>query len=101
MKTTTKIEFQNTFEKEVYEGLTAFPKRLSSKWFYDKKGDKLFQKIMELPEYYLTSCEYNIIEKHQQEIAKLFDEPQGFDLVELAAKMLVPTSIQSRLGAGD
>ena len=85
MKTTTKIEFQNTFEKEVYEGLTAFPKRLSSKWFYDKKGDKLFQKIMELPEYYLTSCEYNIIEKHQQEIAKLFDEPQGFDLVELGA----------------
>ena len=85
MKTTTKIEFQNTFEKEVYEGLTAFPKRLSSKWFYDKKGDKLFQKIMELPEYYLTSCEYNIIEKHQEEIAKLFDEPQGFDLVELGA----------------
>ena len=85
MKTTTKIEFQNTFEKEVYEGLTAFPKRLSSKWFYDKKGDKLFQKIMELPEYYLTSCEYNIIEKHKQEIAKLFDEPQGFDLVELGA----------------
>lgn len=85
MKTTTKIEFQNTFEKEVYEGLTAFPKRLSSKWFYDKKGDKLFQKIMELPEYYLTSCEYNIIKKHQEEIAKLFDEPQGFDLVELGA----------------
>ena len=85
MKTTTKIEFQNTFEKEVYEGLTAFPKRLSSKWFYDKKGDKLFQKIMELPEYYLTSYEYNIIEKHQQEIGKLFDEPQGFDLVELGA----------------
>ena len=38
--------FNSTFEKEVNEGLVAFPKYLSSKWFYDKKGDKLFQNYM-------------------------------------------------------
>ena len=65
MKTTTALQFKNTFEKEVYEGLTAFPKRLSSKWFYDKKGDKLFQEIMDLPEYYLTGCEFQIIDQYK------------------------------------
>ena len=78
-------EFQSTFEKEIYEGLTAFPKYISSKWFYDKKGDKLFQEIMHLPEYYLTGCEYEILDTYTQEINALFDDPQGFDLIELGA----------------
>ena len=85
MKTTTVLQFKNTFEKEVYEGLTAFPKRLSSKWFYDKKGDKLFQQIMDLPEYYLTGCEFQIIDQYKNEIATLFQESKGFDLIELGA----------------
>lgn len=73
------------FEKEVHEGLTSFPKYLSSKWFYDKKGDKLFQDIMAMPEYYLTNCEYNIMERYAQELAKAFDNDKGFDLIELGA----------------
>ena len=48
----------DTFSKEVSDGLTAFPKYLSSKFFYDEIGDNLFQKIMALPEYYLTKAEY-------------------------------------------
>lgn len=80
-----KITFATEFEKEVYEGLTAFPKYLSSKYFYDKTGDKLFQQIMALPEYYLTDCEYDIIAQHKNELAQLFKADKGFDLIELGA----------------
>ncbi|TPN85947.1 L-histidine N(alpha)-methyltransferase [Aquimarina algicola] len=76
----------STFEKEVYEGLTAFPKYLSSKFFYDEIGDKLFQQIMALPEYYLTRAEYEIFETHALEIVNSFDtDKNGFDLIELGA----------------
>ena len=85
MKTEQQTQFKTAFEQEVYEGLTAFPKKISSKWFYDKKGDKLFQQIMALPEYYLTGCEYDIIDTHKEEITNLFQERAGFDLVELGA----------------
>ncbi len=76
----------STFEKEVCEGLTAFPKYLSSKFFYDEVGDKLFQQIMELPEYYLTRAEYEIFETHKSKIIQSFDiDKEGFDLIELGA----------------
>lgn len=74
------------FKEEVYNGLTAYPKYLSSKYFYDEIGDKLFQDIMAMPEYYLTDCEFNILEKHKEKIAKVFtniDKP--FSLFELGA----------------
>ncbi len=83
MNTTKK--FTSTFEQEVYEGLTAFPKKLSSKWIYDKAGDKLFQDIMAMPEYYLTDCEYNILKTRTQAIAEQFQDENGFDLIELGA----------------
>ena len=51
------------FKTDVQEGLSAFPKFLSSKYFYDKTGDELFQKIMNLPEYYLTRAELEIFQK--------------------------------------
>ena len=76
----------NTFSKEIYEGLTSFPKYLSSKFFYDQAGDKLFQQIMELPEYYLTNAEYDIFQLHKNDILTSFDSnKEGFDLVELGA----------------
>lgn len=73
----------STFATEVLEGLSAQPKRLSSKWFYDELGDALFQQIMAMPEYYLTRAEYWILEKHSKEIVKLL--PSDFQLVELGA----------------
>ncbi|GAA3513773.1 L-histidine N(alpha)-methyltransferase [Aquimarina addita] len=76
----------DTFSKEVNEGLTAFPKYLSSKFFYDKIGDKLFQKIMALPEYYLTTTEFDIFKSQKTQITESFDNiKEGFDLVELGA----------------
>ncbi|WP_299431922.1 L-histidine N(alpha)-methyltransferase [uncultured Aquimarina sp.] len=75
-----------TFGKEVHEGLTSFPKYLSSKFFYDEVGDKLFQQIMDLPEYYLTNAEYDIFQLHKTNIIQSFDfNKNGFDLVELGA----------------
>jgi len=86
MKTKKSEQHLDTvFQKEIHEGLTAFPKYISSKWFYDKTGDQLFQQIMHLPEYYLTGCEYEILDTHTAEIAQLFSDKQGFDLVELGA----------------
>lgn len=78
--------FTSAFEQEVYEGLTTYPKHLSSKYFYDEIGDKLFQDIMAMPEYYLTDSEFSILGENKAEIAELFgksDEP--FSLFELGA----------------
>lgn len=76
----------SSFEKEVSEGLTAFPKYLSSKFFYDEVGDELFQQIMALPEYYLTRTEYEIFETRKSDIIQSFDaDNEGFDLIELGA----------------
>ena len=80
-----KTTYISNFEKEVAQGITAFPKYLSSKYFYDKKGDKLFQEIMAMPSYYLTDCEFEILETQQEEITKAFNDEGGFDLIELGA----------------
>lgn len=85
---TTKIQPQRstTFQDEISEGLSSFPKYLSSKYFYDKKGDKLFQEIMAMPGYYLTGCEFQILSTHTETIGELFrDRENGLDLIELGA----------------
>ncbi len=74
------------FEEDVYTGLTDFPKHLSSQYFYDAAGDRLFQDIMDMPEYYLTDSEYTILDTYKEEIANLFSSgSEGFNLIELGA----------------
>jgi dimethylhistidine N-methyltransferase len=85
MRTTSDIRTYTDFEKDVLEGLQAQPKHLSSKFIYDEKGDKLFQKIMAMPEYYLTECEFNILKHQSPSIVEKFNLKQGFDLIELGA----------------
>ncbi len=86
MNTKTKPPLNTAFKNEVFEGLTTFPKHLSSKYFYDKKGDKLFQEIMAMPEYYLTGCEFEILSTNTKIIGELFrDRENGLDLIELGA----------------
>ena len=77
--------YTNAFEEDVYKGLTSYPKKLSSKYFYDEKGDKIFQQIMNMPEYYLTDAEYSIIESYTEKIAAAFNDENGFDIIELGA----------------
>ena len=76
----------STFARAVYQGLTGHPKSLPSRYIYDEKGDELFQKIMELPEYYLTRCEKEILLEHGNRICSRFCESNhAFNLVELGA----------------
>ncbi|WP_426997483.1 L-histidine N(alpha)-methyltransferase [Pseudarthrobacter sp. N5] len=54
---------------DVLAGLTASPKTLPSKWFYDERGSGLFEQITELPEYYPTRAEREVLELFAEEIA--------------------------------
>ena len=77
---------ESDFAKAVYQGLTANPKKLPSRYIYDEKGDALFQQIMKLPEYYLTNCEKQILEDHKEKICSYFCQDNlPFKLVELGA----------------
>ena len=96
MSANIRRDLQKEFGEEVYTGLTAPQKYLSSAYFYDETGDMLFQKIMELPEYYPTGCEYEILDTHKNEIAALFSDPDGFDLFELGAGDAMKTKILLR-----
>ncbi|CAN5436594.1 L-histidine N(alpha)-methyltransferase [soil metagenome] len=57
------------FREEVLAGLSASPRTLPSKFFYDERGADLFQKICELPEYYITRTEQDILRTHGAEMA--------------------------------
>lgn len=74
------------FLNDVISGLSAIPKKLDSKYFYNAEGDALFQKIMQSDEYYLTNCEFEIFKARGPEIAALFKSKlHEFDLLELGA----------------
>jgi len=85
MKNQSATMFESVFAEDTYKGLTSYPKYLHSKYIYDKKGDKLFQEIMAMPEYYLTSCEFDILKQNKTDIAKIFSSENDFDLIELGA----------------
>lgn len=57
--------------REVLRGLTSNPKTLPPKLFYDAVGAELFERITELPEYYLTRAELEILRARSGEIATL------------------------------
>jgi L-histidine N-alpha-methyltransferase len=50
-------------------GLSARPKMLPPRWFYDSRGSQLFEQITELPEYYPTRTEREILQAHADDIA--------------------------------
>ncbi|QNJ97900.1 L-histidine N(alpha)-methyltransferase [Constantimarinum furrinae] len=86
MTSQTPPIIDSAFRRDVLNGLTHYPKYLYSKYIYDEAGDALFQQIMELPEYYLTKCEFEILATHTAEIANAFrGNENGFDLIELGA----------------
>lgn len=77
---------KDQFAQDVIEGLTATPKKLPSKYFYDEKGDRLFQQIMNLDEYYLTKSEYEILDTYKSQLLSLFsDQTDQFNVVEFGA----------------
>lgn len=74
------------FLQNVLKGLHSSPKYLDSKYFYDKKGDELFQKIMASEEYYLTDSELEIFTTQTSQIAdSLLKEDTQLDVIEFGA----------------
>jgi dimethylhistidine N-methyltransferase len=59
------------FRADVLKGLSARPKTLPSKYLYDEIGSGLFEKICELPEYYLTRTELKLLRRHGAEMAAM------------------------------
>ncbi len=85
MQSSSQIQ-PSGFAADILKGLSAEPKFLSSKYFYDDEGSRLFQQIMALPEYYLTRAEFEIFQTQTNEIFAAFTEMnKSFDLIELGA----------------
>lgn len=77
---------EQTFAQHVKEGLSLTPKKISSRYFYDAEGDRLFQKIMQLEEYYLPGCEMDIIFDKSRAIASdIVAQQKEWQIVELGA----------------
>ena len=89
--TLTKIEssIDQAFLDDVSHGLSQSPKSLPCVYFYDEKGSQLFEQICELPEYYPTRAEAEILQQYAIDLAKLLD-PQT-RLVELGSGSSVKT----------
>ncbi|HXA62948.1 MAG TPA: L-histidine N(alpha)-methyltransferase, partial [Streptosporangiaceae bacterium] len=78
----TPDDLDKALRQDVIEGLTATPKTLPPKWFYDERGSELFEEITRLDEYYPTRRERAILVERAAEIAAL----TGVDtLLELGA----------------
>ena len=76
-------ECLDNFAADVLAGLSAEPKRLPAKYFYDSAGSLLFEEITRLPEYYPTRTEIGILEDKAPEISALL--PRGAALVEFGS----------------
>ena len=59
----------NSLAQDVIAGLRKTPKQLSPVWFYDELGSFLFDNICELPEYYITRIELEIMREHCMQMA--------------------------------
>lgn len=82
---------EQTFAQEISSSLTGDSKSISPKYFYDDKGSQLFEKICELPEYYLTRTEIKILNQIQNDLKSYLTE--NMRLVELGSG----SSIKTRL----
>ena len=73
---------REALEADVRAGLTASPKTLPPKWFYDARGSMLFDEITRLPEYYPTRCERSVLVARAGEVAAV---SQADTLIELGS----------------
>lgn len=80
---------EQDFARDVVYGLTRKIKFIPSKYFYDEAGSELFDKICDLPEYYLTRVEIEILDLAKQELSKYLDG--NYSVVELGSGSAVKT----------
>jgi L-histidine Nalpha-methyltransferase len=72
----------NEFAKDIEKGLNGKQKHISPKFFYDKKGSRLFEEICMQPEYYLNRIESQILKNSVDEILKIIGG-QEISVIEL------------------
>ncbi len=72
----------SNFAESVNIGLENSPRILQSQYLYDSKGSKLFEQICDLPEYYLSRTEEQILSQHSNEISSITG---SVTLIELGA----------------
>jgi L-histidine Nalpha-methyltransferase len=85
------------FARDVIAGLSARPKWLWAKYFYDDQGSALFEQITALPEYYPTRTEFGILQRQAAEIARFI--PTGAALIEFGSGSTVKARIVLRAAA--
>jgi L-histidine N-alpha-methyltransferase len=78
---------------EVFTGLTGEPKTLSPWLFYDEAGSRLFEGITELPEYYVTRTERQILAEHADEIVSAAAGGRDLSMIELGAGTATKTGL--------
>lgn len=74
----------NEMKYDIRAGLTARPRSIPSKYFYDSIGSALFEEITRTPEYYLTRTELSILESSARNMVQ-FLAGDGGDIVELGS----------------
>ncbi|MGB3606516.1 L-histidine N(alpha)-methyltransferase [Psychroserpens sp.] len=74
-----------SFAQDITKGLSAEKKHLSSKYFYDDNGSRIFQEIMQMPEYYLTDSEFEILSLQAKQIVEALKFDVSFNIIELGA----------------
>jgi L-histidine Nalpha-methyltransferase len=78
--------YDEALARAVVEGFRAPQKTLSSAWFYDDEGSRLFQEIMALDAYYLTRTEHGILRSRGDELARrIAPDARPVDLIELGS----------------
>lgn len=82
---------EGTMLRDVLRGLSGHPRSLPPKYFYDHAGSLLFERITELPEYYLTRAESALLVRHADALCDLFG-PEA-TLIELGSGSSAKTTI--------
>jgi L-histidine Nalpha-methyltransferase len=85
---------------EVLNGLAERPKTLSPWLFYDQKGSQLFEEITELPEYYVTRTERQILAENAEEIVTAAAGGRDLSMIELGAGTATKTGLLLNAAVG-
>jgi L-histidine Nalpha-methyltransferase len=59
------------FRDDVLAGLAAPIPAIPARWLYDRRGSELFEAITDLPEYYLTRADTELLERHCPDVARI------------------------------
>ncbi len=89
--TFTEPRHISTIAAEVRAGLTAMPKTLPPKLFYDAAGSELFEQITRIPEYYLTRYETRILREQAKAMTRAAGLPEN--VIELGAGAATKTRL--------